>query len=138
MWVGLYYNETGKLLLCLETTIRGYISCISDCRLLPIGDVHKLLALLVAELDPSYEDEMIETGMSYIMMYIIIPPSYTYIAADVQDSETQLAMSQLFASPVSERLLADIVGRRCLARLMVTTDLLLLISLLQHQGKVAK
>ena len=77
MWVGLYYNETGKLLLCLETTIRGYISCISDCRLLPIGDVHKLLALLVAELDPSYEDEMIETGMSYIMMYIIIPPSYT-------------------------------------------------------------
>jgi hypothetical protein len=85
--------------------------------LLPIGDVHKLLALLVAELDPSYEDEMIET-------------------ADVEDSETQLAMSQLFASPVSERLLADIVRRRCLARLMVTTDLLLLISLLQHQGKV--
>ena len=59
-----------------------------------------------------------------------------HIAADVHDSETQLALSQLFASPLSERLLSEILRERCLARLTVAGDVLLLLCLLQHQGKV--
>ena len=59
----------------------------------------------------------------------------TLATGDVQDSEVQLAMSQLFASPMCEKLLADIVRERCSARLTIARDVLLLVCLLQHQGK---
>lgn len=48
------------------------------------------------------------------------------------DTELQLAMSQLFGSPLCERLLASCVREICLTRLDVARDILLLISLLQH------
>ena len=59
-----------------------------------------------------------------------------HIVAEIQDSEVQLAISQLFASPLCERVLANTVREKCSARLTIARDILLLLSLLHHQGKV--
>lgn len=48
------------------------------------------------------------------------------------DTELQLAISQLFSSPLCEQLLASCVREICLTRRDVARDVLLLICLLQH------
>ena len=48
------------------------------------------------------------------------------------DTELQLALSQLFSSPLCERLLAGCVRETCLTRMTLARDILLLICVLQH------
>ena len=48
------------------------------------------------------------------------------------DTELQLAISQLFSSPLCEQLLAACIRETCLTRMDLVGDILLLICLLQH------
>ena len=63
MVVFAYYVST------LHSVYPIYASFVFLCRLLPIGSIHILFASLVSVLDPSSEDDMIdttETGMSCV------------------------------------------------------------------------
>jgi nuclear pore complex protein Nup160 len=64
-----------------------------------------------------------------------LDPTFEYSTVDSQDvpdAELQLKISQLFSSPLCERLLAACVREACLTRMSVARDILLLICLLQH------
>ena len=97
-------------------------------------------------LDPSSEHDVMDATEECTSILILKSPiSWLCVflknialltIAESRDPDLQLAMSQLFASPMSERLLANIVRERCSARLTLARDTLLLLSLLRHQGKV--
>lgn len=69
--------------------------------------------------------------------YFAFMYTFVFLSIDMPDTEMQLTMSQLFSSPLCERLLANCVREVCLTRLGVARDILLLICLLQH-GEVCR